>query len=393
MGITEAEFADRRRRLAGECKSRGASGCVLFDSSYVRYYTGWVYLATERPVALIVDGTGEFTLFVPEFEVEHAQLKTTARRIESYPEYPGRRHPLLILSDVLAKSGIRRTIAADQDGYPGILGYAGPSLSEATGSDVVIMADFVEAAMSIKSPAEVDCIRESARWCNYAHRLLQRYSRPGATEAEASLRASGEATLAMLDTLGETIGGIQSSTDGATAGYRGQIGRHSSLAHAVAGNHPFRPGDVLVSETSAPVWGYKAELERTMIIGRPTPEQERLFAHMRAAQQTAIEAMRPGVTCAEVDSKVLGYFEDNDLMGVWGQHTGHAIGLRNHEAPFLDVGDETVIKPGMVFTVEPGIYVKGMAGYRNSDTVVVTEDGIDVLTYYPRDIEDLVIEI
>ena len=76
---------------------------MLFDSSYVRYYTGWVYLATERPVALIVDGTGEFTLFVPEFEVETPSEDDTARRIESYPEYPGRRHPLLILSYVLAK--------------------------------------------------------------------------------------------------------------------------------------------------------------------------------------------------------------------------------------------------------------------------------------------------
>ena len=87
-----------------------------------------------------------------------------------------------------------------------------------------------------KSEAEVELIRESARWCEHAHRLLQEYTRPGATEAEASLRAGHEATLAMLEALGRTYGGQQASSDGVSAGYRGQIGLRSSWAHAVAHN-------------------------------------------------------------------------------------------------------------------------------------------------------------
>ena len=75
----------------------------------------------------------------------------------------------------------------------------------------------------------------------------------------------------------------------------------------------------------------------------------------------------------------------------WRQHVGHAIGLRNHEAPFLDVGDHTPVEPGMVFTIEPGLYAADVGGFRHSDTVVVTEDGIDVLTSYPSDIESLTI--
>jgi Xaa-Pro aminopeptidase len=97
------------------------------------------------------------------------------------------------------------------------------------------------------------------------------------------------------------------------------------------------------------------------------------------------------VTCGAVDTAVLGYFEDNDLLPHWRQHVGHAIGLRNHEAPFLDVGDSTVIEPGMVFTIEPGLYAEGVGGCRHSDTVVVTEDGIELLTDYPRDLESLTI--
>jgi len=90
---------------------------------------------------------------------------------------------------------------------------------------------------------------------------------------------------------------------------------------------------------------------------------------------------------------VLGYFEANGLLRHWRQHTGHAIGLRNHEAPFLDVGDHTTIEPGMVFTIEPGVYASDLGGFRHSDTVAVTEDGIDVLTDYPSDLESLTIPV
>ena len=168
-----------------------------------------------------------------------------------------------------------------------------------------------------KSEAEVALIRESARWCEHAHRLLQQYTRPGATEAQASLQAGHEATLAMLETLGSSYGGQQASSDGVSAGYRGQIGLRSAWAHAVAHNIEFRAGDVLVTETSAPIWGYNAELERAMIIGTPTDEMRRLFDHAVAAQQVAFDALRPGVTCADVDGAVLRYFEANDLLPYW----------------------------------------------------------------------------
>ena len=128
-----------------------------------------------------------------------------------------------------------------------------------------------------------------------------------------------------------------------------------------------------------------------MIIGEPTGAMRTLFEHAVAAQQVAFRAMRPGVTCADVDGAVMRYFEESDLLPYWRQHTGHAIGLRNHEAPFLDVGDLTPVEPGMVFTIEPGLYDAEIGGFRHSDTVAVTEDGIDILTDYPRDLESLII--
>ena len=99
-----------------------------------------------------------------------------------------------------------------------------------------------------------------------------------------------------------------------------------------------------------------------MIIGTPSDESRRLFEHAVAAQQVAFDALRPGVTCAEVDRAVMDYLQEHDLRRYWRQHTGHAIGLRNHEAPFLDLGDQTPIVPGMVFTIEPGLYDAAIGG-------------------------------
>jgi Xaa-Pro dipeptidase len=389
LAISEAEFAERRERLLEHVRRDGMSGYVLFGADYIQYFTGFWFLSNERPVVYAESLGGQSAVFVPEFEVERTRAETTFERIESYPEYPGIEHPMLIFARVVADLGMTGTIGADQDGYPGILGYQGPALSDVTGASVRQLGDAIEAMIVRKSPAELALIRESGRWCAHAHRLLQEYSRPGATEADASLRAGHEATLAMLEELGDGYGGGLSSSAGVSAGYRGQIGLRSSWAHAIAHTIEFRPGDVLVTETSAPIWGYNAELERALIIGAPTDEMRRLFDHTVAAQQVAFAAIRPGVTCSDVDGAVMRYFEENDLLRYWRQHTGHGIGLRNHEAPFLDVGDHTTLEPGMVFTIEPGLYDPAVGGFRHSDTVAVTDDGIEMLTDYPSDLESL----
>jgi Xaa-Pro dipeptidase len=389
LRIPSDELQARRGGLLEHTRREGCSGYVLFQPAYIQYFTGFWFLSNERPIVFAQSAAGDSAVFVPEFEVERTRAETDFERIESYPEYPGREHPMLILTRVLGDLGIAGKIAVDADGYPGILGYQGPPLSEVSGAAVTTLSGEIETMMARKSENEIALIRESGRWCAHAHRLLQEYSRPGVTEAEASLRAGHEATLAMLDALGDSFGGQLGSTDGVKAGYRGQIGRRSAWAHAIAHNIEFQPGDVLVTETGAPIWGYNAELERALVIGEPSDEVRRLFEHTVAAQQVAFEALRPGVICADVDGAVMRYLEQHDLLPYWRQHTGHAIGLRNHEAPFLDVGDRTMVEPGMVFTIEPGLYDARVGGFRHSDTVAVTADGIDILTEYPRDLESL----
>jgi Xaa-Pro aminopeptidase len=342
-------------------------------------------------MAFLLGADGTRALVVPRLEVEHAEAKATFDRVEHYDEYPGEPRSETALERGLAALGLAGKIGVDQDGYPWILGYSGPTLSKLSGATVVRVAAEIEEQMAIKSEAEIALIRESVRWGNLAHRLLQRYTRPGVTETEVSQRASAEATFAMLDAIGEIYRAQSFTTSGARAGYRGQIGRNSAIPHALAGNITFEKGDVLVTGASAPVWGYLSELERTMFVGAPTADQERMFGHMKALQEIAFDAIRPGALCSDVDKAVRSYFAHHDLFPHWRHHTGHAIGLRYHEGPFLDTGDHTEIRPGMVFTVEPGLYAPDLGGFRHSDTVLVTDDGFEILTYYPRDLESLVI--
>jgi Xaa-Pro dipeptidase len=391
IAITAHEHRARCDVLLEHAQTVGIAGVVLFDPYYVLYYTGFAYVPTERPIAFVLGAHGTRVLVVPRLEVEHAETRSTLDRVEHYLEYPGAPRAETALTKTLTELGLHGTIGADQDGYPWILGYRGPTLSELSGAKVVRVVEQIEAQMAIKSDAEVALIRESVRWSNLAHRLLQRYTHVGATETEVAHRASDEATYAMLDAIGEVYRAQSFVSSGAHAGYRGQIGRNSAIPHALAGNIVFQAGDVLVTGASTPVWGYLSELERTMVIGEPTPAQERMFGHMLALQDLALDSIRPGRLCSDVDKAVRVYFEEHNLWPHWRHHTGHAIGLRYHEGPFLDSGDDTEIRRGMVFTVEPGLYSPELGGFRHSDTVLVTEDGIEILTYYPRDLASLII--
>lgn len=391
LKIPDSEFEGRCQRLQGYLAEHDASLGVIFDNHYILYYTGFAFIPTERPVAFIITSLGEKALFVPRLELEHAGSNALVDRVEHYLEYPDQPHPSHKLAALLMDMGLKDNYAADQDGYPWILGYRGPNLSQAIGRSPEPLAAFIEDQMMIKSAAELGLLRESVKWGHLAHMLLQRYTRVGLTETEVSLRASMEATLRMLDTIGPLYRAQSPFSDGASAGYRGQIGRNAAIPHALANNITFNQGDVLVTGATAPVWGYHSELERTLVIGPASDEQKRIFDHMVALQDTAFSAIRPGSACTEVDAAVREYYQRHDLLQYWKHHTGHAIGLRYHEGPFLDLGDKTIIKPGMVFTVEPGIYVPELGGFRHSDTVAVTEDGLEMLTYYPRDLTSLTI--
>lgn len=361
---------------------------VLFDAQYVRYYTGFVFSATERPIALVILRHGERHLFVPRLELEHAEQSAGVESVVGYPEYPGERHPLLMLVDQLKRWGVKR-VGVDHDGYPAVMGYRPFKLSGEL--PVEFVSPSIDAQMALKSEHEIALIRESAYWGDVAHELLQRYTKPGLSEQEVVRRACREATTAMAGSLAGGYRRQNAWIDGALAIYRGQIGPNSALPHALTTNTTFEEGFTLVTGAAADAFGYLSELERTMFLGEPTSLQREYFGHMLNLQEIAFDALKPGALASSVDVAVRAYYDSEGLWEAWRHHVGHSLGQRIHESPFLDVGDNTELVPGMVFSIEPGLYVPGVGGFRHSDTVLITESGFEPLTHYPRDLEALTI--
>ncbi len=392
--ISREEHLRRTVAVRAEARRRNLDALVLFSPVQIFYLTGFAFIATERPIALVV--TGDTTvLFVPRLEEEHATAEAAVDRVVTYPEYPTETHPMHRLTEQLIGLGlVQARLGADSDGYPGIMGYRGPRLSEVLPrASVRVVRDLIEDLMKVKSTEEIALIRESARWGNLAHALLQEYTTPGVIESEVSQRASYEATVAMVRALGPEYRPLSWTSPGARAGYRGQVGKQSAIAHAMTTNARIQAGDVLVTGASASVGGYISELERTMIVAPVGEAQRKYFDFMVGAQDAAFAAIKPGRPCADVDRAVREFFEKNNLMPNWRHHVGHALGIGIHEAPFFDIGDDSIMVPGMVFSVEPGIYIPDFAGFRHSDTILVTETGVEMLTYYPRDLTSLTITV
>jgi Xaa-Pro aminopeptidase len=394
--ITAAEHRERARALFAAL-SADVRAVVLFDDQYVQYLTGFVFAMTERPIAAVVLPDGERILFVPRLETEHATEASTADRVVDYPEYPGRRHPVEHLLDLLeAEGGRRGTIGVDHDGYPPVMGYVPrPMRDEPRLADAQILpiSSLLDRIMAIKSEHEIALIRESARWGGRAHRLMQDATRPGRTEAEVAGPASRQATAEMVAAMGPGYRKRNRWISGALTLYRGQIGPKSANPHALADDVRFAAGDVLVTGAGADVWGYLSELERTMFLGHVPEGGRTWFDHMLALQDLSFETIRAGTPASAVDEAVQAYVDRYGLRDAWRHHVGHSLGQRIHESPFLDVGDDTVLEAGMVLSVEPGLYVPGLGGFRHSDTILVTEDGIEMLTDYPRDLEALTIPV
>lgn len=397
--IGQLELAERVARVRLELERRRLDALVLFHPVRMAYTSGFFHVSTERPMAIVIplDPVPGLGALIPQLEQDHIAKSPSVTSVKVYPEYPtgGTKHPMLHLADLLREMGLANAgtrIGYDSNGYPDINGYDGPELSEvvADGVEAVRARDIVDTLRAVKSRIELDFIKRSCVWGNLAHRIMHDKLALGRTEIEISMEAAAEASRVMVAALGPTYQPL-SSTWGQPALVIFHAGSNTALPHGLMQGGGLRRGDVLVTGASADFGGYNSELERTMIIGEPTAEFERNFQIMLDLQQAAFDALRPGRTLAEAETDVSRAFQEFGVAENQRHHTGHSIGLEGHEAPFIDKGDDTVIAENMVFTIEPGVYVPGVAGFRHSDTVVVRADGVERLTFYPRDLESLTV--
>jgi Xaa-Pro dipeptidase len=394
FSINEAEYKRRIERVRKVLARRKLDALYLTNGTSMFYLTGYSFISTERPAALVIPADGRITFLGPLLEKNHVPLKTRIiEEVKTYLDYPGEKHPIECFAEFLKDMGLsKKRIGTDNKaGAAGTWGYRGPPLfKKLREAKFVDGKDLVPSMRLVKSEEEIALVRESVKWANLAHALLQEYTAEGLWDVEIALAASQEACAIMKKALGPDYEPLRRSSP-VSAGFRGQIGEMSAIPHSIATRRVIRKGDVVVTGAGADIGGYSCELERTMVVGKPTAKQTRYFNVMVKAQEAAFKTFKHGVKCSEVDKATIGVFKKAKLMHLVLHHTGHGLGLESHEPPWLDIGNDEPLCAGMVVSCEPGIYEVGFAGFRHSDTVLITEDGAEILTYYPRNLDDLTI--
>jgi len=163
-------------------------------------------------------------------------------------------------------------------------------------------------------------------------------------------------------------------------------GKRSALPHGRASGKKIERGDFVLIDFGSSFRGYHSDQTRTLVCGKPSPEQEKVYQVVKEAHDKAIELIRPGIPIHEVDEAARNYIREFGYGEYFGHGLGHGIGLAVHEDPAVNTENKGLVQEGMVFTVEPGIYIPDWGGVRIEDMVWVTPQGAEVLTYLPTEL-------
>lgn len=218
----------------------------------------------------------------------------------------------------------------------------------------------------IKEPEEIEAIRRAVAVADAAWQEVLPTIRRGDLERDVAVRL--ETAFRRRGSAGPSFATIVAS------------GPRSALPHGEAGDRTLSAGDLTVLDFGCILQGYCSDMTRTVVIGKASPRQMEIYDLVLQAQLTAIAGLRPGITGREGDRLARRVIEDAGYGQYFGHGLGHSLGLAIHENPRLSPKDDTVLQPGMVLTVEPGIYLPDWGGVRIEDVVVITHDGCAVLT-------------
>ena len=228
------------------------------------------------------------------------------------------------------------------------------------------VSGLVEGLRLCKDPGEIRMLKRGARVNGDALGEAADSIRPGRAESDVALD---------LETAMRRRGASGASFDTIVAS-----GPRSALPHGIASSRKLKKGDLITIDFGAVMSGYHADTTRVFSLGRPSPRGEKIYEIVLEAQMTALEAVKPGVSCGDVDRAARDVISGYGYGEAFGHGTGHGVGLDIHEAPRLGPGVKEELRPGMVVTVEPGIYLPRWGGVRIEDMVLVTERGKEVLT-------------
>ena len=388
--IPPALTRDRVRALQTWIDDRGFDAYVVTGVENAAYLSGWKpdVEPWERPIALIVPRRGDSALVLHELSVHGVRMARergtlVVDDVVFYVERPApggrsRADWGALVAERLAALGAPATARVASDALPGYL------------SEVTMVAPGVQFtadpsplidARAVKSPEELALMRGAAALTNFGQEVFFDLARPGALIAEVDAETVRRMRV-------EAAGRFPASDVSARA--FSLTGPASAAPHGTGAGSDARieRGHGIVNIIIASLGGYFVENERTLFVGEPSPEQQAAYACIREAQAAAVAACLPGAPIAGIDRAALAVIERHGYLGNVHHRAGHGIGLRGHDLPEDMAFNQRALRAGEVYTIEPGIYLWGVGGFRIDDTVVVGHPP-EVLTATTRDLAEV----
>lgn len=360
-------MADYQQRQARVRKLLGIDTLVLVPGANLRYFTGLNYKLSERPI-LALFGPHGLALVLPELE------------LPQLGRFEGPQPRVFPWSDEAGYSGAFRAAVAELGLREQVLGI--DALTMRAGEYLSLLAEAPELQVrraeggfamirARKEPEELEAVRAAVALSERALGRLLPEVRVGQSELEIASR--------LTDLLAEE------GSEGHAFPPLVQSGPNSALPHGDPSGRRLGAGEPLLIDYGGVKHGYPADITRTMFCGGPSAELRRVFEVVSEGNRAAVAAVKPGAAMQDVDRAARRVVTRAGYGERFIHRTGHGLGLEVHEPlPQLAEGVETPLEPGMVMTVEPGVYLPGVGGVRLEDVVVVTETGSEVLTRLPH---------
>lgn len=338
--------------------------------SDLTYFTSLSFHLSERPVILIIPVSGQPVFIFPEFEKEKVTRSPVELQLFPYQEDP-QKWPKIIYNALMSLRLIKRSIAVS----PLSFRFLEIHLMQTEGAQLnFISASEIFKEMHIrKDQNEISAIQKAVVIAENALLDTIPFIERGKTEKEI-------ANQLFINLL------VHGSEPDLPFDPIVASGPNSADPHALPGERRLEKGDLLIIDWGARCDGYVSDITRTFVINDAQDQLQVIFDIVLQANQKARQRVAPGIPASQVDATARDFINAAGYGEQFIHRTGHGIGLREHEEPFISSTDKTELAEGMVFTIEPGIYLSGLGGVRIEDDVAVTSDGVKTLTQLPRDL-------
>lgn len=370
-----------------EMERRKLDALVLLNSHNVIYTTGYFHLSTERPLGALIPKSGDPTLFIPGLESDQVKL-WWVKDFEAYFDYPGPVNRIRWIFERVGKRGLSSARIGVEEPTPSRLREIKLGLPNA---EIVESDDLIQPMRWVKDEDELNIMRRGMYFSDFyvqaGREFIQKH---GSVSEDEILKASADALADKMDAELKDVVGVDIAPP---FGGLVPFGKRSAFPHAVPSRDRVKSGDALILSYGVALGGYSVEDERSFVVGKPSDYARRLYDAMLAAHDAGVENMKEGAIAEEVDRKSLDQIRKAGFEKFLKHRTGHGVGLEGHESPWIAEGDKTVLKEGMTFSCEPGVYDPDWGGFRHSDTVIVRKDKGEVLNKYPTRLDDMIIEI